>query len=170
MRAYARATQTYSLPTYARAFGSLSCTCTRVLMRGPHNLIHYPNATYARAFGSLSCTCTRVRVRACVCVRVHVCAYVWVRCVLVHACVRAYVRTYACACACSQGLKAPFLLVSFLLVSFLPKRGPRPLLLSPALKAYLVSSSLLLILCPVPCNTICMCICCLLLGSLLLTC
>jgi len=27
-------------------------------MRGPPNLIIYPNATYARAFGPLSCTCT----------------------------------------------------------------------------------------------------------------
>ena len=166
--AYARATQSNSLPQCDLGEGLWlfelhvhACACACVCVRA---------GMCACVVQLCMCMCARTCVCVRVCVRVHVCAYVWVRCVLVHACVRAYVRTYACACACSQGLKAPFLLVSFLLVSFLPKRGPRPLLLSPALKAYLVSSSLLLILCPVPCNTICMCICCLLLGSLLLTC
>jgi len=37
------------------------------LMRGAQNLIIYPNAANARAFGPLSCRCTRVRVRVCAC-------------------------------------------------------------------------------------------------------
>ena len=111
------------------------------LMRGPHNLMIYPNASYARAFGPLSCTCTcvcvgahvRVRARTCVyegarmcvhalctCMHVYTVVYVCVcvRCVLVRAgqCVRAHTW---CVHAHVKGLKTPFLLVSFL-----PKRGP----------------------------------------------
>ena len=66
-------------------------------MRGPHNLIIYPNATYARAFGPLSCTCTRVcthaRMRVCTCARV--CTYVRV-CVRARMCVCAHHIRVAC--------------------------------------------------------------------------
>ena len=149
------------------------------LMQEPHNLIIYPNETYARAFGPLSCTCTRVcacvhvRVCACMpmCVYAHVCMHAHVRvcacvracqcvCVYIHVCecfvrvcvcirlctyvfasfvflcvcmyVRAYVCVRACVregtCVCARtwcvhahlkGLMTPFLLVSFL-----SKRGP----------------------------------------------
>ena len=84
-------------------------------MRGPRNLNIYSDAAYARAFGSLSCTCTRmhaacacVHVRACmyvcvhcVCVRmcIRLCTYVWcVRCVIVPAYVCAYVGVYVRVC------------------------------------------------------------------------
>jgi len=80
--------------------------------------------------------CVRACVRAlcicacAVCACVHVCARVYVLvcvylCVHVCVCARAYVRVRAHV----KGLKAPFLLVFFLLVSFIPKRGPASLLL-----------------------------------------
>jgi len=78
------------------------------------------------------CVCVRVRVRAlCTCVRVYTVVYihVCVRCVLVRVCLcaRTCVHARTCVFACGyvcvrahvKGLKAPFLLVSFL-----PKRGP----------------------------------------------
>ena len=91
-------------------------------MQGAHNLIIYPNAAYARAFGPLSCTCTRMHARTCVrasayvcvcvrarpyvralctCVRVYTVMYVCVcvRCVLVHMCC-VYVCARACTCVC----------------------------------------------------------------------
>jgi hypothetical protein len=38
-----------------------------------------PNVAYARAFGPLNCTCTRVYVRVCACTRVRACTYLCVR-------------------------------------------------------------------------------------------
>jgi len=80
-------------------------------MRGAHNLIIYPDAAYARAFGLLSCTCTRVCVRAhvcvyartCVlCVRVHVCVRACMRvCVHVYVCMCVRVRVCACIRLCT---------------------------------------------------------------------
>ena len=135
-------------------------------MQGAHNLIIYPNAAYARAFGPLSCTCTRMHARTCVrasayvcvcvrarpyvralctCVRVYTVMYVCVsvRCVLVHmccvyvcaracTCVRVRVRVcvcaraYVCMHAHVKGLKTPFLLVSFS-----PREGQPPKLCPP---------------------------------------
>ena len=74
------------------------------LMRGPHNLIIYPNATYARAFGPLSCrvhACARseLHVHACArtCVRMHVCVH---KHVSVRACIRLCTYVRVCVCVC----------------------------------------------------------------------
>ena len=85
-------------------------------LQGAHKLIIHPNAAYARAFGPLSCTrtrmhitCARVRMRAlrmcaCVCVRACVRTCVCV-CVCVRACAYGCVRmcaraSFTCVCAC----------------------------------------------------------------------
>jgi len=60
----------------------------------------WANPTYVCACVVYLCMCICVCTRTCVCVQVRVCAHTW--------CVRAHVK----------GLKAPFILVSFL-----PKRG-----------------------------------------------
>jgi len=127
---------------YARAFGPLSCTCTRMHM---HTCVCVRVRACVcprmclREFG----TCVRVYtvVYACVCVvylcvlvRVCVCAYV---CVRARTCVCAHIRVCACACKGIEGVLPP-------------QRGPAPLLLMP-------EASLLLLLplclcCPVLCT------------------
>jgi hypothetical protein len=79
--------------------------------------------------------CASAYAQACVCVRARMCVC---KCVCKHVCAGARVRARVCGRACARvcaymyvrahvkGLKAPFLLVSFL-----PKRGPAPLLLMP---------------------------------------
>jgi hypothetical protein len=73
---------------------------------GAHNLTMLHNAAYARAFGPLSCMCTRVCVCACACVcaRTGVCVCMRVYTVVyVRTCVRALCTcacTYMCACTC----------------------------------------------------------------------
>jgi hypothetical protein len=92
-------------------------------MQGAHNLIIYPNAAYARAFGPVSCTrtrvckrlCTYVCVRVCVCVRcVRTCVHALCTCARVCVRVRVHVRArmFVCMHAHVKGLKVPFLLVS----------------------------------------------------------
>ena len=151
----------------ARArYGICVCACACVYLRCVRACV-WVRLCYVHVCACVSVCCVCVRVRVCVrCVHACVCTVVYVRvralCTHVCLCERAYlcVRTCVCVharvCLCvhtSEGIEG-----ALPLVFFLPKSGPSPLLLMPDFLFFAAASHSA---CAAPCNTICMCLCCL---------